>query len=93
MRDQPRQSAGLRAGEHLVVHHLVQADDALTSFHYERCYFMVCGQVLKTASLPSSLCRCALAGLGDDECGEVVVYCQDCLREAARHNAEWVSGE
>jgi len=74
-------------GERLVFHHVVRADDTLTEFHRERAYFTVCGQVLRTDELPSSLCACSEHE--GDECPEVMVYCLACLREAASINAEW----
>jgi hypothetical protein len=74
--------------ERVEVHHLVQADDALSEFHRYRNYWTVCGQVLQMKDLPSSLCEC-----DQGSCFEVV-FCLACLREATRHNAErGMSGE
>ncbi len=54
--------------------HLLVADDAIT----ERHHMTLCGAVLASSELPSSLCL--------DDCKRDHVYCLACLRVANEHN-------
>ncbi len=58
--------------------HLLVADDAIA----ERHHMTLCGAVLASSELPSSLCP--------DDCKRDHVYCLACLRDANEHN--WNAG-
>ncbi|MGH3767463.1 MAG: hypothetical protein ACRDS0_13330 [Pseudonocardiaceae bacterium] len=66
-------------GPHRV--HLVPAErELLAECHRHRVYLALCGAVLPTDELASSLC--------DTGCKRMIVYCAGCLREAGKVNAE-----
>ncbi len=60
--------------------HLVEVDDALGKQYRCRTYLTVCGRLLPVSSLPAASCP--------PECTSKHPYCPECVREAARFNAE-----
>jgi hypothetical protein len=65
----------------LHVTHLLSAErELLAECHRHRVYLAVCGEELFVAELQSSLC--------EPGCERMVTYCQDCLHDAVRRNAD-----
>jgi hypothetical protein len=65
----------------LHVTHLLPAErELLDECHRHRVYLAVCGEELPVAELQSSSC--------EPGCERMVTYCQECLHDAARRNAD-----
>lgn len=62
------------------IHLLAAERELLAECHRYGVYLAVCGEVLPVAELASSHCG--------GECDLEVTYCQDCLRDAVRRNAD-----
>ncbi len=62
------------------IHLLVADRELLTECHRSRLYLAICGEELPASELPSSHC-----GPG---CEREIVYCMECLYQAAEHNSE-----
>lgn len=63
------------------VTHLLPAErELLSECHQRRVYLALCGAVLPTSELQSSWCEVG--------CERMVTYCEDCLHDAAKRNAD-----
>jgi hypothetical protein len=62
-----------------VVIHLLAADKALAR-GFCGSYLAFCGELVPSSGLPPSCCPCG--------CDGDFLYCPECLREVADHNAE-----
>lgn len=61
--------------------HLVAAErELLAECHRHRSYLTVCGELVPVSDLPGSDC--------EPGCECEIVYCQDCLQDAAQRNAD-----
>ncbi len=63
-----------------VTHLLPGERELLDECHRHRVYLAVCGEVLPVAELQSSWC--------EPECERQITYCQKCLHDAAKRNAD-----
>jgi hypothetical protein len=67
------------APESAVVFHLLAADNAL-AWGFRGPYLAFCGELVPASRLPPSCCPCG--------CDCDFLYCPECVREVADHNAE-----
>jgi hypothetical protein len=64
------------------VTHLLPAErELLAECHRHQVYLVLCGAELPISELASSLCE-------EPGCQRMITYCTDCLRDAAKRNAD-----